>query len=329
MQFKNIDEMVGAEYNPRKADEERLKMLEISISKVGFLLPVYINQHGTIIMDFDVKDKYADFLRHNSFRRAMTNRAGLGKGFYVYHFGAVTTKEFNIEKSKSKWIRKYGRNVLDFGAGKLTDTAILRDIGVNSIPFEPFMIDGNEVSTSKSRKIALDFLKSVEDGVQFDSIFISSVFNSVPFREDREKIIRIVSALSSSKTRLYVWAMSEHHSQNTIEKKDINKKMSSAGRFRLDYEEGIVLGEISKKPKVQKYHTNEELYNIIKVGFNTVSTKNITDSIMAIAKNPIVDIPRLKEALEFEFNLLHPTGERLGLVDEALRAFEKRLNIKF
>jgi hypothetical protein len=98
--------------------------------------------------------------------------------------------------------------------------------------------------------------------------------------------------------------------------------------FKLDYEEGIILGDFSQSPKVQKYHTTEELYDVMKTAFKTVSVKLYGDTCCAVAKDSIFDPIALRQALEFEFNLPYPDGSRMNLVEEAIEAFESRLKIK-
>ncbi len=47
--LRNIDEIMGAHYNPRKVIPERLKQIEQSLKYLGFLSPIYINQSGLIL----------------------------------------------------------------------------------------------------------------------------------------------------------------------------------------------------------------------------------------------------------------------------------------
>ena len=45
------------------------------------------------------------------------------------------------------------------------------------------------------------------------------------------------------------------------------------------------------------------------------------------ATKPKLDLEKLGEALEFEFNLPYPDGTTMGLSERARQAFEKRLGI--
>ena len=41
-----IDAVRASEYNPRKNDEKRLALTEMSLRKLGFLLPIYADMDG-------------------------------------------------------------------------------------------------------------------------------------------------------------------------------------------------------------------------------------------------------------------------------------------
>lgn len=45
----DINSLTGADYNPRKMVPERLKQVEISLRKLGFLLPIYISPQNVIL----------------------------------------------------------------------------------------------------------------------------------------------------------------------------------------------------------------------------------------------------------------------------------------
>lgn len=282
-------------------------------------------------MDFDIDERYADQLRYNSFRRANTTRAGLGKGFYAEHFGNVTTKEFNLDDPSKlkKWKALYGQAVVDFGAGKFTDTEILKSYGVDVTPFEPYPISGNNVDIDLSQRVVKAFLNDVANGKKFDCVFISSVLNSVPFRKDREMIAIIVAALLGKRGKCYAWTMAINHNNiKTLTAENRNERNSSSIQFRLDYEPGILLGDLGAKPKAQKFHTGQELYETFKVAFSNVKVKLVAVDLSLVASGPCITNEQLREALEFEFNLPYPDGTRMGLVNEAIAAFEKRLGVK-
>ena len=106
---------------------------------------------------------------------------------------------------------------------------------------------------------------------------------------------------------------------------------SNAGNicFRLDYESGIRLGDFQDKPKVQKYHTEKEFHSLFIGLFRSVKVAEMSNNVTAIcASARAVDVARLREAIEFEFDLPYPDGTRMGLIAEAKAAFEKRLGVE-
>lgn len=305
---------------------DQIYCLEIPFDKAE-LASLLLNK---ITMDFDLHNKYRDVLRYNSFRRAVSNRPGIGKGFYVALFGNVTTKQFELTGDNlRKWKMFYGSKVVDFGAGHLTDTKLLRDAGIDVTPFEPYKIKTgtNEIDIEESRDITNKFLEKVANNFQWDSIFISSVLNSVPFYDDRKKIIQIMAALCNPYTMVFGWTMSiKTKDWENPEREYLSENAARSLKFRLHYEEGIMLGGFNDKPKVQKYHSIDEAIELFKNGFKSVVVKHISDSISIIAKDPIVNVNELKTAIEFEFNLPYPDGSCMNLVHEAKKAFSRRLN---
>lgn len=283
-------------------------------------------------MDFNVEEKYADLLRYNSFRRARRVRYELGLGFVFQVVNSYNTDSFDYRdpKDAEKWKATYGTSIVDFGAGHLHETEILRSIGVRVSPFEPYRLGvGNDIDVPASLDVAQRFLEDVAAGVQYSSVFISSVLNSVPFEQDRRYIVKICSALCGPSTVCYGWASSNKHPNITaqIQKKGLSERHVKAGCFMLNYEPNVVLGDFGDKPKVQKYHTPSEFYDLFKSAFRVVNVKRCADNCSASAADPIGPAG-LREALEFEFNLPYPDGKSMNMVAPAIAAFEKRLGVK-
>jgi hypothetical protein len=286
-------------------------------------------------MDFDIHRRYEDLLRHNSFRRLRQVRESLGRGFIFAVAGDATAKSFDVTKpeNRDRWIGKFGRCVLDFGAGHLHETRILRSLGVMVTPFEPYRVaESNEIDKEASVALAREFLHAIgTEKLRYSSIFISSVLNSVPFRADREHIVCICAALAHPTTRLYAVASASNHIniKQLNGYHSLNERQSSGVLFQLDYEEGITLGDIATSPKVQKYHSQREFYDLFKLFFEKVSVDECNQNVQAICAKPLeLNVKRLKAAIEFEFDLPYPDGSRMGLVEEAKRAFSERLGVK-
>jgi hypothetical protein len=286
-------------------------------------------------MDFDIHRRYSDLLRHNSFRRLRQVRNTLGRGFIFATAGKTTSKSFEITKpeNREKWIKHHGRCILDFGAGHLHETKILRKIGVTVTPFEPYRVnDRNSIDKEESIILTREFLHAIgNQNLQYSSVFLSSVLNSVPFREDRSHIACLCAALCHESTKLYAVASARNHIniKQLNGYHSLNERQAGGVLFQLDYEEGITLGDIATSPKVQKYHTQKEFYELFKEFFEVVKVDESNSNVQAICAKPLkINKERLKTAIAFEFDLPYPDGTRMGLVEEALEAFSKRLGVK-
>lgn len=287
-------------------------------------------------MDFDIERRYADYLRHNSFRRARSTRKALGTGFTALVNPGGTTKEFDVTEPANarRWRMAYGRSIVDFGAGHLHETELLRSIGVRVTPFEPYRLgEDGEIDRAASVALTREFLADVASGARYTSVFLSSVLNSIPFAEDRRKVVMLCAALCDEGTRFYTNAMNRRHENYTSiatkEGEKLSKRRQDTATFVLGYEDGIVLGDFMDRPKVQKYHSAEEVYELVKTVFGKCSVKRYNDYYQVIAAEPLpIDPKKLSEAIEFEFDLPYPDGSRMGLVDEAKTAFAQRLRIE-
>ena len=284
-------------------------------------------------MDFNLEERYADLLRHNSFRRARLTHTSLGRGFIFALIGSRASNTFDIAApiNARRWKGHFGSTVVDFGAGHLQETEMLRGIGVDVTPFEPYRLGaGEQVDKKASATLSRAFLRDVASGKRFDSVFISNVLNSVPFVADRRCIARICAALCDEDTRLYALAMStgKHSARRITGARFLNETDSKKMSFALDYEPYIRLGDFGGKPKVQKYHQPREFYELFKTVFDVVRVDEMCGNVQAICSGPLpLDPAKLREALEFEFDLPYPDGSRMAMVPQALEAFSKRIGV--
>ena len=284
-------------------------------------------------MDFDIHRRYDDLLRYNSFRRSRRTRDELGRGFVFAVIGSKPSYTLNLDNPDhlKRWQAVHGSTVLDFGAGHLTETKMLRQVGIDCVPFEPYHITtGEAIDQAASLEIVQAFLDAVQQGKRFSSIFINSVLNSVPFADDRRQIVTLTAALADAKTRLFAVASSTQQTgwRNLNGAAPLNKCDSAQIAFKLDYEPGIGLGDISKLPKVQKYHTVSEFRELFLTRWQDVKVNLAVDNVQAICRHPRpIDPTALKAAIAFEFDLPYPDGSRMGLVDRALAAFSTRLGV--
>ncbi|NJK32271.1 MAG: ParB N-terminal domain-containing protein [Deltaproteobacteria bacterium] len=286
-------------------------------------------------MDFDIHNRYSDMLRYHSFRRSRQYRSWLGSGYtFVVHPGKAA-KSFDIGRAshRAKWVQEHGTSIVDFGAGHLTEANLLRAAGIDCAPFEPYRLTRNEIDKDKSLATIREFLATVASGKSFTSVFVCSVFNSVPFAADRQKIARICHALCHRYTRVYCSTLSDlcdRWQHVSGERTKTHRCFERAQGFVLDYESRVVLAELNDKPKMQKYHAPEELADVWRPLFARVragySVPNIVNAICAIPRP--LDPAALREALWFEFDdLPYSDGTTMGLGREALAAFSQRLGV--
>lgn len=289
-----------------------------------------------LTMDFTLESQYADLLRYNSFRRSNASKRSIGRAFTFDWAGDNSSaRDGNItpdqEATVASWKRHYGESVIDFGAGRHDDTERLRAVGVRVTPFEPYCLaesDKNVIDLAKSRQVVMAFLDEVEAGFCWSSIFQNSIMNSVPFRADREKIVTIIAAIADTAT-VYACAADDTYANWQITLRGANTKLACV-RQQLTYESRVLITIGQKQPKMQKYHTPREWYDLWSTGFEWVNARRLSNSLVGVtARRPKpINVQRLKEAIEFEFDLPYPGDQRMGLVARAKEAFGKRLNIK-
>ena len=178
------------------------------------------------------------------------------------------------------------------------------------------------------------FLARVADGTEFHSIFLASVLNSVPFKADRLHIVNIVSALATKKTVVYSGAISkvsDRYLAATGQKDNIsNHEVQFDSSFAGGYEEGVMVSDLMKRPKAQKYHSPDEWKEIWSTRFSDVHvyTYAPNDLVQAVCQKPMeIDPESLSESIKFEFDLPFP-DTTLDKVEEALEAFSQRLGMR-
>lgn len=310
-----------------------IRVVDVPEEKVAFARAML----NLLSMDFDLATRYEDLLRYNSFRRARRTRSRfgqpvLGRGFLFAVIGSKQAYSFDIRKPghMKRWVRQHGSTIIDFGAGHLHETDLLRSVGIDVTPFEPYHLgEDNEIDKHASVGMTRAFLHHVAAGKSWSSIFIASVLNSVPFLDDRRHIVTLVAALASRDTGVYACASSTD-SQGWININGADRldpRASKTIQFKLDYESGIAVGDVATKPKVQKYHTQVEFHRLFAERFLRVAISEQVNNIQAVCSRPRkVDEQALREAIAFEFDLPYPDGSRMGLVREALDAFSHRLH---
>ncbi|ALT58044.1 hypothetical protein FDG94_gp052 [Pseudomonas phage SM1] len=279
-------------------------------------------------MDFHIDEDFKDLLRGGAFRRVSNNRGLVPKSFRFWANGERSLLDRD-SYSTEFWLRFreiHGNSILDFGAGLCRVAPYLRTKGFEAMDFEPYRVDPvlNEAEPSPdySRSMAKQFLSAIADPRhKFDSIFMSAVMNSIPFPEDRLKVLVIVHALCRLDTSVY--GTCRDISDFSYEYGGVR----NGNYFVMDGEPGIRLGDINSRPKIQKFMTQDEARSYFDRFWNKVEFwegGNVFFFRLSAPKAP--NLKALGQSLDFEFgDLPFLDGSRMGLAKEARAAFAKRL----
>lgn len=277
-------------------------------------------------MDYSVDEEFADVLRYSAYRRPQNNRGSVPKAYRFWANGERTLPDkdsYTVDYWRS-FRDIHGDTMLDFGAGLCKVAPFLNGKGVNCIEFEPFRINPDaehqKPDPDYSRAKAKEFLRAVEEGVEFDSIFLASVLNSIPFPRDRMCVLAIVHALSNFRTTIYGTCrdISDFHYEYG--------GIRQASYFVFDSEPGVRLGDSLHNPKIQKFHSQDELQSIAGNFWKTIDTWPGGNVFYFRCQQPVaVNRKVLEAALKFEFgDLPFSDGSTMGLFKEAKSAFKKR-----
>jgi len=290
---------------------------------------VALNFLNYLSMDFHVDNDFAKMMRYSAYRRPQNNRGNVPKAYRFWANGNRTL--LDRDSYSTEYWRKFrdlhGGGILDFGAGLCKVRPFLEQRGMDCSDFEPYRIDPDSdvgvPSPDYSRKMAKQFLDELADGRPFNSIFLASVLNSVPFPQDRMAVLAIVHALSGKDTCIY---------GTCRDISDFNYEyggIRNANYFVFDTEPGVRIGDVMRNPKVQKFHTQEEADNMFARLWNKRDYwpgGNVFYFRLSAPKGYNVKV--LAQALEMEFDMPYADGSTMGLVAAAKAAFSKRLGVK-
>lgn len=291
---------------------------------------VALNFLNYLSMDFHIDEDFQNLVRYSAYRRPQNNRGAVPKSMRFWANGnrVLADKDSYTQDYWRKFRDIHGLNILDYGAGLCKAAPYLQTKGINAYDYEPYRIDpeaDNGVpSPAYSRQQAKRFLDAVGDvRLRFDSIFLSSVLNSVPLPEDRLALLAIVHALSTRATAIY---------GTCRDMSDFNYEYSgirTASYFTFDSEPGVRVGDVMRRPKLQKFETQEsadEMFKRFWKGREYWPGGNIFfwKLTAPMGLNPIV----VGRAIESAFNMPYEDGSRMDLVDHAKAMFSKRLMTK-
>jgi hypothetical protein len=271
-------------------------------------------------MDFHVDDDFKALIRHSAYRRPQNNRGSLGKSYRFWANGERTLMDRDSYGPEffAKFRDIHGQTMLDFGGGLCQSAPYLREKGFDAYDFEPFRIDPDSgvgvPSPDYSKRKASEFLQSIASPkLKFDSIFLSSVLNSVPFAEDRLVVLATT-----------VYGTCRDISDFNYEYGGIRK----ANYFTFDTEPGVRVGDVMRNPKIQKFHTKEEAKEMFHRFWKEIDFWDGGNVFYWRLRAPMGFRPDVvSKALELEFDLPYADGTTMGLVAEAKKAFGRRLGV--
>lgn len=290
---------------------------------------VAMNFLNYLSMNYDVGGDFERLLRAGAYRRPQNSRGAVGKSYRFWANGnRVLPDKDSYSAEYWRKFRDIHGSVLDFGGGLCKTAPYLQSKGIPAIDFEPYRIDPDSgvgvPSPSYSRQQAKRFLSLISDpALKFDSIFLSSVLNSIPFLRDRMCVLTIVHALSTRGTAIY--GTCRDSSDFEYEYGGIR----NANYFVFDSEPMVRLGDITSRPKVQRFETHDTaraMFEKLWKGTEFWPAGNVFMFKLTSPKG--LNLKVLSQALEFEFDLPYLDKTTMGLVKEAKAAFAARLLTK-
>lgn len=278
-------------------------------------------------MDYHIDDQFKDLLRAGAFRRVSNDKGTVPKSYRFWANGCRTLldKDSYTAEAWNHFRHTHGQSILDFGAGLCKVAPYLQTKGMDAIDFEPYRFDPDknvgQPDPAYSRAQARRFLREIADPARrFDSIFLSAVMNSIPFPQDRLMVLAIVHALCNRGTQVYGTCrdISDHSYEYGGTRRAVY--------FTMDGEEGTRLGDVTSRPKLQKFHTKEEAEAMFRRFWKSVDIWPGGNVFYYRLGTPVLpNLAALGKSLEFEFDLPYLDGSKMGLVAEAKAAFGARL----
>lgn len=277
-------------------------------------------------MDYEVNEQFADLLRYSAYRRVSNVRGSVPKAMRFWANGkkAKLDRDSYTKTYWSKFRETHGNALLDFGAGLCRAKPFLEGKGFVVSEFEPYRFDpetnAGRPDPTYSKRMAREFLQEISDGRQFDSIFLASVLNSIPFPEDRMAVLIIVHGLCSLDTGVFGTC------RDIVDFDYEYSGVRNANYFVFDSEPGVRLGDSLTRPKVQKFHTQDEMRRVLSMLWRRVGTYPGGNVFFWEAAAPKrINPEALRQAISLEFSLPYSDGTRMDLVSEAIEAFNQRL----
>ena len=335
----------GIEHQRRKGIEEPVFPMVQIPEKRAALAEALVN---LVSMRFTVEKQMGNLLRYGGYRRPENKVEDLVVAMRYWADGKrKKSANKSLEDPKKFWhnFREvHGNSIADMGAGQRRNGIILRQKGITCADWEPYPCDwqgitedkGDRPSLELARIVSNEFLDQIEAGVKFTSVFANAVINSIPFHEDRMAFLALCHSICSFHTGFYgtsKWydgaSAKDTVPLNRIDEDGNVVEGNQMRLFQVPYEKGVFLTDMSRAPKIQKYHTHEELMHCLSSFWAKpviYSWKNAKYAYFECHAPKRINPKTLRTALEMEFDMPYPDGS-IGLVDRALKVFSARHNV--
>jgi len=332
--FRPLNEMTANNGEMNDDKEGVCKVSEILYRKGKIIVPVisngvcivnglkrantYMNMFGCVpmvISENAKNDVFKEISAAYDFEKSKDKvRVGQRRHFIRWDI-PYTYKSFVPESLRKggellvEYMKRNYQRVLDFGAGNTAQSKYMRQRGVCIIPFEPFSIRNGIFDIEETRENITRFLDDYEEHGYYDAVVSNAVLNSVPFKEDVEKVVVLTKFLSIGSKVLVA------SSRNRVFCGDIKKTSSM-----LTKDENQVSG--ASKVKVQMFHGKDELQAMFEGGF--ARDDSDYSKVTVIKPKYKVCIKELIEAVNFEFGIKYMDRRLDSLRNRALSIFIKR-----
>lgn len=218
------------------------------------------------------------------------------------------------------YIKKTMPNILDFGSGNGKQSAIFRKKGINITLFEPFVAnwrEGGGISIKQTYDSISTTLDEIEKNRIFDMVKANAVINSIPFEDDRQKVILLLKFLAAGSSMLIVCGRGLLNLEQSIKK---------GTAVRIEGMPDNVIVSSKGKTKIQTFHTVRNLVEMLIDGSDNTYDTIDGSGVWIKVNKPVykIDKKELMAAVEMEFSMEYNSRVFTDLLVRARKIFSDR-----
>ena len=228
------------------------------------------------------------------------------------------------------YLKGQGKNlrIIDFGAGQMDYANKLKKLGYDILGVEPFHFKNGtrKIDVSGNKRRFLKVCYDLKTRGRYDVVICDSVLNSVDSIEAHDAVVYTCKALCKVGGKIFISGRPLEH----IEEIEASKKTFDTKRQYIHFLDENLFSGIYRNGAwfFQKFHDKqrrEEILNILGDGkIFCLYDRNSSFQIVATKKDDEDNGTYIK-ALQFEWNLQLPNGQKYGLQNEIREAYENRL----